>query len=950
MPRPERPLDPDMGVLARLAADLRALRTCAGNPPYRVLGRRAHFAAATLSEAASGKKLPSLPVTLAYVRACGGDEQEWTTRWHAVAAELAEADPATPDDATRCPYVGMAAFQPEDADLFFGREQLVEELLDRVAGRHLLAVFGPSGSGKSSVLRAGLIPRLRQRDGDRGGWATILCTPGENPLATCATHLARLLGVPAGSVLADLRADPRHLDLCVRQALLDQPDTVGLVLVVDQFEEIFTACRDSTERGQFIAALVAAVTAEDTRTRVVLGVRADFYGRCAEHPDLVDVLRDSQLLVGPMQPEQLRAAITAPASVAGLAVEATLVSTMVTEVVGRSGALPLMAHALVETWRRRHGTMLTLASYRAAGGVEGAVAQTAERTYAGLSGEQQTATRDILLRLTALGEGTEDTRRRVPAGELDPHNEAFREAIAALVRARLVTVDGDSVEIAHEALIRSWPRLRTWLTEDRDGLHVHRQLTDATKVWERLGRDPGALYRGRRLAIARAWHPGRRTTLTTTEQDFLTASITAHVAEQRTQLRRARRLRALAGVLAVLVCLATVTTVVAVEQRQRAANQQAIVWSQALAARSEAIRAAQRTTAAMLAMAAYRQAPTAQAVGAVLTSQAPKLAALFANPDSTTVRAVAISAGGRAVALGNADRTTTVCSGPTALWTMRSVRPADFATVPNAECTATSWAQQGNRPETLPAGTAGVQAVWLAPDGHTLIIGMRNGTSAIWNLLTQHDVTITGKPPAGAVALSPDGHTLAIGSHDGATELCSPTPEPASHRSPCWGNLFDNNGQGYAVSAVAFSPDGRTMATADLGGTTWLWNVTNRKIIATFTGSVRGITALAFSPDGHTLAAANHNGAINLWNMADDSQIATLDAAAAGRQTTVRALAFGPDSHSLLTANGAGGIYWWDLDVDRVAANLCATIRPLTKYRWTHLVPNIPFQTPCANP
>ncbi|HEX4704985.1 MAG TPA: hypothetical protein VH352_22845, partial [Pseudonocardiaceae bacterium] len=325
--------------------------------------------------------------------------------------------------------------------------------------------------------------------------------------------------------------------------------------------EAFTLCRDGVERGHFIAAVLAAAGAANSRTRVVLGVRADFYGNCAEYPDLVDALRDGQTLVGPMQADELRSAITRPAAAAGLVVESVLVATIVAEMLGRPGALPLMSHALVETWRRRRGTTVSLAGYRAAGGIDGAVAQTAEHTYRELDPEQQNAARDIMLRLTALGENTEDTRRRVPTSELRYDDPATTRTIDKFVRARLLTLGEHTIEIAHEALIHAWPRLRTWLTEDRDGIALHHRLTDATRTWENLGRDPGALYRGLQLAAARTWYFQRCTTrLTPSERDFLDASIAARTQEQRTRRRGAHLLWGLTGAVVVLAVVATVAS------------------------------------------------------------------------------------------------------------------------------------------------------------------------------------------------------------------------------------------------------------------------------------------------------------------------------------------------------------------------------------------------------
>lgn len=299
MPRGERPLGPGPDVLLRFAGELRRLRERAGCPTYRELSSRAHYSAAALSEAAGGRKLPTLAVTLAYVVVCGGDGARWETRWRETAAELAAGsavelaaeladDVPAGGDPGGAPYVGLAAFQPRDADRFFGRDRLVDELVSRVRESRFLGVFGPSGYGKSSVLRAGLVARL-------GSAPVVVLTPGAHPLEECAVRIGAYLGESAAALRAEFAADPANLHLRIRQAMQDRGD---LVLVVDQFEEVFTLCRDDQERDWLIDALVTAARAEASRTRVVLGVRADFFGHCARHPALVAALRDAQVLVG----------------------------------------------------------------------------------------------------------------------------------------------------------------------------------------------------------------------------------------------------------------------------------------------------------------------------------------------------------------------------------------------------------------------------------------------------------------------------------------------------------------------------------------------------------------------------------------------------------------------------------------------------------------------------
>ncbi|HEX8865442.1 MAG TPA: helix-turn-helix domain-containing protein, partial [Lentzea sp.] len=287
MPRTERPLDSEETELGSFAADLRKLREKAGKPSYRELASRAHYSAATLSDAASGKKLPSLAVTLAYAKACGGDEQEWEQRWRDIAAP--------PEPTGEAPYVGLQAFQKEDADRFFGREKLTAKLVGLVAQRSFVGVFGASGSGKSSLLRAGLLPELTN---------ALIFTPGVQPHDECAVRLAQLTGDSAVVLHSEL-TDPAALGLIARQH--------DLTLVVDQFEEVFTLAGPE-QRDWFVRALVAA-------PRVVIGVRADFYGHIGRHPELVEALEGGQLLVGPMTTDELRRAIVEPAQHVGATVE-----------------------------------------------------------------------------------------------------------------------------------------------------------------------------------------------------------------------------------------------------------------------------------------------------------------------------------------------------------------------------------------------------------------------------------------------------------------------------------------------------------------------------------------------------------------------------------------------------------------------------------------------------
>ncbi|MCJ0869988.1 helix-turn-helix domain-containing protein [Streptomyces sp. AP-93] len=343
--RQEKPLDPSTGPVAEFALALRELRRKAGGPTYAAMARRSPYSVATLSRAAGGEHLPTLPVVLAYVGACDGDPAGFEAHWRRVDEELAAIARRSRAEGERtgergepAPYRGLARFEPGDSDVFFGRDRAVADLLALVGGHRDVAVFGASGSGKSSLLRAGLISHLRDTGRALPSPAAIrVLTPGEHPLDTHGP------------------------------ALLPADGDGDTWLIVDQFEELFTLCHDAAERACFIDALLEA--GDPVRElRVVLGIRADFYARCLEHPRLAEAIRDASLPVGPMTPAELRQVITKPATAHALIVERALTETLVEEAGAQSGGLPMLSHALLETWRRRRGRTLTREAYERAGG------------------------------------------------------------------------------------------------------------------------------------------------------------------------------------------------------------------------------------------------------------------------------------------------------------------------------------------------------------------------------------------------------------------------------------------------------------------------------------------------------------------------------------------------------------------------------------------------------
>ncbi|MEV4399207.1 caspase family protein [Nonomuraea sp. NPDC049607] len=397
------------------------------------------------------------------------------------------------------PYLGLTSFGPQDAEVFFGRSELTAQLVDRVAGqltcREFLMVVGPSGAGKSSLLRAGLMPALEHAPGT----SVMVFTPGQDPVSTLGDRFAALAGSSPGELRETLLADPGRL-----RELLD--GSGERVLIVDQFEEIFTQCKDESQRCAFLAVLHAACSV----AAVVISVRADFFGTCVGYPELAAGL-DRPVVVTPMTVAQLRMAIEEPARVAGLTVQPALVDLLLEDIgvdlgiSGSSSVLPLLSHALLATWQRREGGVLTVSGYRAAGGVSQALAKTADATLAALDLPGQRAIRQLLPRLVGLGESTDDTRIRIPLDDLLPiadDRDDTWQALDRFVRARLLTVDANTIEISHEALIRAWPRLREWINVNRATLLARQQLDRQARHWADHEEDPSYLYSGNRLAAA----------------------------------------------------------------------------------------------------------------------------------------------------------------------------------------------------------------------------------------------------------------------------------------------------------------------------------------------------------------------------------------------------------------------------------------------------------------
>jgi WD40 repeat protein/transcriptional regulator with XRE-family HTH domain len=868
------------------------------------------------------------------------------------------------------PYKGLLFFDESDTDIFFGRETLTAHLVERVtdlardASTRFLAVVGASGSGKSSLVRAGLAVALR-----RAGWNTRIFTPTSNPSKALA---------------AQLKSSHPNLN------------SKHMLLLVDQFEEAFTLCHDEVERTAFIEKLLSLAEATSKQIAVAIALRADFYSHCAQYPLLRQAVAAQQEYIGQMTSEELRHAIEEPAKRGGWEFEPGLVDVLLHDIGATGlqepepGALPLLSHALLATWEHRRGRVFTLDGYHASGGVRGAIAETAESVFTDqLNQRQQELAHDVFLRLTELGEGTEDTRRHAALNELVRQSEEatqLRAVLNTLAEARLITLNEDSAEVAHEALIREWQRLHEWLTQDREGLKIHRHLTDSSREWEALGRDAGALYRGARLAQAREWAVVNEERMNESERAFLKASVEQEqhdVLEREAQRQREletaqklaetekirvqeqarsiKQLRQRAIYLFAVLALAVIAAIVAgvfANQNGTLASTNASIAATAQA--ESAARATQQAIAEENFTRAEAQRLAAEANVLLKSNASPELIALL------SIRAMNLQYSPQAdMALSGAAG----LDYPLQVFTGYEDTVSALSISPDGRYVAGAWTGDpedivylwdtatGNEIQQLVHGPNGqswpdsVYRLTFSPDSHYLFTqqGGDSFRGRIWDVQSGQQVFQFTQPAlCNSSIFSADGRYLTVGCEDNTVQIwdwqanqltrkfllpseqdlvllgISPDGQYAVSRLWFkWGHTiqlwklgdtvtkvsefpYSSNVTNFTTyNSVTVSPDSYYVLVGDLDGTTHLMDTMSGNELHTFKAKTT-VMSVAFSPDGNTVLVSSQDHFVRLYDRQTGEELRSISLT-----DWAWVAAFSPDGKYVLTGSDKGPVRLW---------------------------------------
>lgn len=831
------------------------------------------------------------------------------------------------------PYKGLRAFAESDADDFFGREALVQQLLVRLGETgdlsRFLAIIGPSGSGKSSVVRAGLVPALRRGAlPDSENWFIVELVPGSQPFEEIEAALLRIAVNPPPSLLSQLLEDERGLLRAARRCLPDDP-RVELVLVIDQFEELFTLTNQESTRALLLESLVTAVLEERSRVRVVVTLRADFVDRPLSYVDFGELFRQRTEFVLPLTSDELELAISGPAERVGLTLESGLTAAMMSEVGGQPGALPLLQYTLAELFERRELSTLTRAAYQSLGGVVGALAKRADEVFTGLDQAHQQLALHIFLRLITLGEGVEDTRRRVAIAEIEslasdnPNDPPdFTKVLEVFGKSRLLTFDhdpvtrGPTVEVAHEALLREWPRLHGWLTDWRAAIRLQRQLAQAAQEWTNAGQDASFLLAGARLAQFESWAATSSLVLTAQERAYLQASQAERqrllAAEQdrqhrelaaahklaETERQSAGRLRLRNRLISAVGGLALVAAIIAAllggSANQAAQNNATLAaQNQAIANQNGLIAAtaqAASTQANLQRAAALNAQATAQSEAESRATQQVVAQTNFANAESQRLAAEAngVLQRGESAELA-------------ALLAIRGLQ-AQYSPQADAALQRASRFDYGKR---LFITSERIYSVAFAPDGQSFVAASANGNALMFDVITGQALgELKGHTaPIQAISYSLDGKLIVTAGDDKTARIW----DAVTHQQ-----LHLLGGHTDVINKMSLSNDGNYVLTLSLDNTIRLWSVQTGAQLQKF--EVAGPIAAIFTVDSKSILAIDDRNNLHQWDVATGQPLHTFNLSL----TNVSGFTPSPDGKYLLTYNTDKLLRLWDLGTGRL--------------------------------
>ncbi len=861
--------------------------------------------------------------------------------------EVKPADPVNAEDRENlpCPYRGLLHFGPQDAEFFFGRDVFIDELYEATKTRNFIPVLGASGSGKSSVVLAGLVPRLQQE----GHWQFTHFRPGADPFHNLAQALVPLY--TPGLDQTDQIAQGKKLRAYLKNGDVSLVDVLGkirrnnpnhrVLLIADQFEEIYTLVDEETRR-RFLDCLLNGLETQTSlalpSTVLVTTMRADFLGNALAYPRFADVLRSVDIKIRSMNQEELTEVIAAPAAKLEVGFEAGLVERILRDVADQPGNLPLLEFALTELWKQRTGKQLTHKAYEDIGRVEGALAKYANEKYNNLSAEEQEQVRRIFVQLVRPGEGAEDTRRIAMKGELGEESWGL---VRQLADARLVVTsrnlqDQETVEVVHEALIRHWGVLRGWMDKDRVFRAWQERLRAAKGQWEATSKDAGSLLRGAVLVEVEEKLRERPEDLRDV-LEFIEESIQekerigqAEAARRKREIRTAWRIAA--GSLVAVVVSSGLGLMAWSQKNQAELNQAESLgrYSLSLFNEHKELEAfIQAIKAGKILQNQHTNNPEVLNALQIVSFQGIEYNRLVGHTSS--VLSVSFSPDSKILVTGSGDRNIKLWNVETGkeIRTLSGhtdyVNSVNFS--PDGKILVTSsrdktiklWnIETGKEIRTLSGHTESVLSVSFSPDSKILATGSGDRNIKLWNVETGKEIrTLSGHTDyVNSVSFSPNGKTFASASDDKTIKLWNVETGK---------EIRTLSGHTKSVWSVSFSPDGKTLATSSKDKTIKLWNVETRKEIRTLSGHTNYVTSVSFSPDGKTLATGSYDKTIKLWNVETGKELRTLS----GHTNQVWSVSFSPDGKTLATGSKDKTIKLWNIETRKKLRTLFGHTDPV---------------------